>query len=146
MPAPAYRYRLSARTIRNWTTVLTAAVFVLPAAGLIYGSTLDSAAEPWQELLAQGLLYGGIAVPILIAAVLGGEAIHRGGGFVGALFTAGLIGGSLGVGYGIQWLALSGFVAVVLGVIGFFAIGFKAKVPMWIGSRKNPRFHWNMPK
>ncbi len=146
MPAPAHPYRLSARTIRNWTVVLTAAVFVLPVTGLIYGSTLDSSAEPWQELLAQGLLYGGIVGPLLIAAVLGGEAIWPGGGFIGALFVAGLIGGPLGFGYGIPWLGVAGLVAAVLGVIGFFAIGFAAKVPMWIGSKKNPRYHWNMPK
>ncbi|MDJ0336016.1 hypothetical protein QMG83_12345 [Salinibacterium sp. G-O1] len=146
MPAPAYRYRFSARTIRNWTKVLTAAVFIVPVAGLIYGSTLDSSPEPWQELLVQGLLYGGIVVPLLIAAVLGGEAIWPGGGFIGALFVAGLIGGSLGVGNGIQWLAITGFVAAVLGVGGFFAIGFAAKVPMWIGSRKTSRFRWNLPE
>lgn len=126
--------------------MLSVAIVVLPAAGIIYGVSLGSDYQTWQGWLAGGLLLGGIAVPLLIAAVLGGEAIRRGGGIVGALFAAGLVGGPTGSGFDIPWLTIAGYSALALGVIGFFVIGFAAKVPIWIGSRQDPIASWNDPE
>lgn len=146
MTTRANTYRYSDRFIRAWTIVLCIAIVVLPISGIIYGATLGSDYQEWQGWLAGGLMLGGVAVPLLIGAVLGGEAIRRGGGVVGALFAAGLVGGPTGSGFGILWLAVAGYVALALGVIGFFVIGFAAKVPIWIGSREAPIASWNDPK
>lgn len=146
MPASPHRFRYSDRFIRVWTIVLCTLIVVLPLSGMIYGATLGSDYEAWQGWLAGGLIIGGVAIPLLIGAVLGGEAIRRGGGIVGVLFTLGLIGGPTGSVLGIIWLTVAGFSALALGVIGFFVIGFAAKVPMWIGSRENPIASWNVKK
>jgi hypothetical protein len=75
----------------------------------------------------------GIVGPLLAAAVLGGESIRRGGGFIGVLVTAGLVAGASGDGFGIPWLMWSGGIALGLGIVGFWVIGWIAKVPMYIG-------------
>lgn len=138
-------YRFSRGFIRRMTVILVMAIVVLPSAGIIYGLTLDSDYEPWQGNIATGLLAGGFAVPLIAAAVLGGEAIRRWGGLVGFLFAAGLIAGPTGQVFGIRWLAIAGYVALGLGVVGFFVIGFASKVPMWIGTPGVKVASWNDP-
>ncbi len=138
-------YRFSKGFIRRMTVVLATAIVVLPAAGIVYGLTLGSDYEAWQGAIATGLMAGGFAVPLIAAAVLGGEAIRRGGGLVGFLFAAGLIAGPTGSVVGIRWLEIAGYVALGLGVVGFFVIGFASKVPMWIGSRDAKVVSWNDP-
>jgi len=144
-PARPNPYRMSERTIKVLTGVLITILVVAPIAGFIYGATLGSDYQPWQNAIALGLIAGGIGIPILAGAVLGGEAIMRGGGLVGFLFAAGLIGGPTGQVFGIVWLAVAGYVALALGVIGFFVIGFRKKVPIWIGPRGAKLQSWNDP-
>jgi len=136
---------MSERTIRTVTGILIAVLIVLPVAGFIYGATLGSDYEPWQNAIALGLIAGGIGVPIIAGAVLGGEAIIRGGGLVGLLFALGLLAGPTGQVFGITWLMLSGYAALALGVVGFFVIGFRKKVPMWIGLPWAKVRSWNDP-
>lgn len=139
-------YQFSSTFIRRMTVVLCIAIVVLPIAGFIYGATLGSDYEEWQSAIALTLIVGGFGLPLLAAAVLGGEAIRRGGGFVGLLFTLGLIGGPTGSTFGIGWLAVAGYIALGLSVILFFVIGFASKVPMWIGSRDSKTMSWNDPE
>jgi hypothetical protein len=138
-------YRFSPQFIRRMTVILCIAIVVIPGAGIAYGLTLGSDYEPWQGAIATGLLIGGFGVPLLAAAVLGGEAIRRGGGFVGFLFAAGLIGGPTGSTLGIPWLAIAGYVALGVSVVLFFVIGFASKVPMWIGTPRAKMVSWNDP-
>ncbi len=138
-------YRFSPMFIRAMTIILSIAIVVLPAVGIIYGATLGSDYAEWQSVLAFALIIGGFAVPLIAASVLGGEAIRRGGGFVGFLFAAGLIGGPTGSVLGIPWLAVVGYIALGLGVVLFFVIGFASKVPIWIGSRDSKTMSWNDP-
>ena len=127
------------------TVILCIAIVVLPGIGIAYGITLDGGYQPWQGAIATGLTIGGFAIPLIAAAVLGGEAIRRGGGFVGFLFAAGLIAGPTGLVLGIPWIAIAGFVALAAGCILFFVIGFAAKVPMWIGTPGSKVVSWNDP-
>jgi hypothetical protein len=87
------------------------------------------------------LILGGIVLPLLIAAVLGGEAIRAGGGVVGFFFIAGLftiIAGENELGQEMigpvwaPWALWGGGALMVLGGAGFWIIGWIAKVPMWI--------------
>ena len=144
-PRPTGKFRFSDRFISRMTVILCIAIVVLPGIGIAYGITLDGGYEPWQGAIATGLTIGGFAVPLIAAAVLGGEAIRRGGGFVGFLFAAGLIAGPTGLVLGIPWIAIAGFVALAAGCILFFVIGFAAKVPMWIGTPGSKVVSWNDP-
>lgn len=145
VPARVNPYRFSPAFIRRMTVALCIAIVVVPSAGIVYGLTLGSDYEPWQGAIATGLLIGGFVVPLVTAAVLGGEAIRRGGGFVGFLFAAGLIAGPPGSVLDIPWLAVVGYVALGLGVALFFVIGFMSKVPMWIGTPGSKIASWNDP-
>ena len=138
-------YRFSKTFIRRMTVILGIAIVVLPAAGFIYGATLGPGYEQWQSNIALGLTAGGFGLPLVAASVLGGEAIRRGGGFVGFLFAAGLIAGPSGTVFGISWLAVVGYLALGLGVVLFFVIGFLSKVPMWIGTPGAKAMSWNDP-
>ena len=138
-------FRFSPTFIRRITVILCITIVALPAAGFIYGATLGTDYAEWQSNLALALIIGGFVVPLVGASVLGGEAIRRGGGFVGLLFAAGLIAGPTGSVVGIQWLAVVGYVALGLGVILFFVIGFLSKVPMWIGTPGAKVMSWNDP-
>ena len=144
-PSRGNPYRFSPGFIRRMTIVLCVAIVVVPSAGFVYGATLGSDYAEWQSNLALGLIAVGFAGPLIAAAVLGGEAIRRGGGFVGFLFAAGLIGGPTGSVFHIGWLAIAGYIALGLGCVLFFVIGFAAKVPMWIGTPGTRIVSWNDP-
>ena len=138
-------YRFSPRFIRWVTAALCITIVVVPSVGIVYGVSLGSDYEPWQGNIATGLTIGGFVAPLLAASVLGGEAIRRGGGFVGFLFAAGLIAGPTGSVIGIPWLAISGYIVLGVGCILFFVSGFAAKVPMWIGTPGAKIMSWNDP-
>ena len=90
-------------------------------------------------------MIGSVVLSLLTAAFLGGQAIARGGGFVGVLFTIGLIGGPTGQVFEIRPLMIAGYSALVLGIILFWFVGYRAKVPMWIGLPWAKLKSWNDP-
>ena len=79
------------------------------------------------------IMASGVVLPLLASAALGGEALHRGGSVVGVLLVAGMLGSAVGDTMEIPWLKTWGIVAIVAGGLGFFALGFIRRVPMWIG-------------
>jgi hypothetical protein len=127
-------FRFSDDTINRWSGSLVAVLFVVTGVGLGLGLASDTEGSPgWLGIVATVVTVGGVVGPILAAAVFGGESIRRGGGVIGALFTYGLVAGAAGLGLDIGWAFWTGVVATGLGVMGFWVIGWIAKVPMYIG-------------
>jgi hypothetical protein len=140
---PAARYRFSDQFIRRATAVLLIIMSVVVATGVVLGLVADSLGGDAVDTLGNlggGLVVGGLLVPLLVAAILGGEAIKAGGGFLGFGLVLGValvallptvealdILGAWRV--PLHW---AGWVLIVACGIGFFIIGFIAKVPMWL--------------
>jgi hypothetical protein len=128
-------YRYTDRFIRTWTIVLVGVLIVFPVVGIILLASSDS---PDPQPVGLALLIVGVAGPILTGAVLGGNAIARGGGWVGLAFTlgfAGLVAGMVGSGSDpALWtpIAIAGGVVLALSCVGFFVIGYRSGVPMWL--------------
>jgi MFS family permease len=141
-------YRFSPDFIQRWERRLkriiwigfgAGAVLVLVALGL--GGAFDgrvSDEDPlwlavWGFLWA-GVVVAGLAIllPLLIACLLGGLAIHRYGWAPGLLTYIGILGTAAGGILG-EWLVYAGIGTLVVGVLGFFLVGRLAKVPMSIG-------------
>jgi hypothetical protein len=117
--------------------VLCTIVIVAPLTGLILLATTDSPdPQPWGLVL----LIAGLGGPLLAGAVLGGNAIRRGEGWIGLGFFLGFVGVSVDPALGPLWFGpVAGIAIVVAGVlllllsgIGFWIIGWKVKVPMWL--------------
>jgi hypothetical protein len=127
-------FRYSDAFINRWTRVLVGAMIGLPIIGIALGFSSDGDWAPdWLGTFAGVFTIVGFVAPILIAAIMGGESITRGGGLVGALFTYGFIGGPTGQVLEIGWLRWTGYGALAAGAIGFFLIGWRAGVEMYIG-------------
>ena len=135
MTAPDPRgFRYSEAFINRWTRLLIVAMIGLPLIGIALGVSSDGDWAPnWLSTFALVFTVVGFVGPILVAAVLGGESITRGGGVVGALFTYGLIGGPTGQVLEIGWLMWTGYAALVAATIGFWVIGWRAGVDMYVG-------------
>lgn len=137
-------YRLTGRFIKITTTVLIVVMLGAIVVGFIIGLLSDNFDGDTGDTLqgvAGGLVIGGIMLPLLIAAILGGEAIKRGGGVVGFFLIVGmfsLVAGTTDLGKELiapEWLPLAvwgGGGLMVLSVAGFWVIGWIAKVPMWL--------------
>src|SRR3954470_2914793 len=79
-------YRFSERFIAVTTRVLIAVLLGLVAVGFILGFISDGVSGEAGELLgtiAISLILAGFLLPLLVAAILGGEAITAGGGLIG---------------------------------------------------------------
>jgi hypothetical protein len=127
-------FRYSDAFINRWTRVLIIAMFGLPVIGLGFVALGGFGWAPgWLGTFGIVFTIVGFVGPILLAAIMGGESITRGGGVVGAIFTYGFIGGPVGDSFAIGWLKWTGYGALVVGVLGFFAIGWRAGVEMYIG-------------
>lgn len=132
-------FRMSDAFIRRWTRILIVLVIGLPLTGIGLGIASDGDWAPdWLSTAGLVVVVVGFVGPILAAAILGGESIRRGGGIVGALLTYGMVGWATGKTHDIGWLLWTGVAACVLAVIGFWVMGWKAGVPMYVGT---PRFH-----
>lgn len=140
-------YRYSNKKIKKWEKLLVrvlvggvAVAFAFAGGGLalheIMGVEEGSGTENvLLVFVIAGLVVGVVAVVgvIFIAAFLGGQSLHRYGGVIGVLLAiwllvgwwpASQIGGALG------HLLLWGVFAVL--IAAFYALGKKAKVPMWV--------------
>ncbi|WP_348789041.1 hypothetical protein [Leifsonia sp. NPDC080035] len=140
---PARRYRFSDRFIRVATTALLIAMGVLVAGGFALGFASDAVPGEAGETLgavAAGVVVGGVLVPLAIAAVLGGEAVKAGAGFLGLGLVVGVAGIAFGSIEGARdllgaWapLALWGGLLLLVGcAAGFWLAGRRAGVPQWL--------------
>ena len=132
----ANNYRMSAKRIQKITNWLIVGLFVGLGAGFILGivgsSLFDDEFPMWYLILTIGVAASGLIVPLVIGAWLGGQAIRRGGGFVGLLLIAG--GGLVVTGTQIESTTLfwTGIGVTTLAALLFFYIGIQAKVPIWL--------------
>ncbi|MCD9198745.1 hypothetical protein [Aeromicrobium wangtongii] len=127
-------FRFSDEFIKRWTNRLVIAIFAIGGIGIGLSAATEIDGSPdWLGTVAAIVLIGGVVGPLLAAAVLGGESIRRGGGLVGVLLVGGLGAGGAGQVIDRPWLTWCGAAAVALSVIGFWAMGWIAKVPMYIG-------------
>ena len=141
---PAGTFRFSDRFIRTTTTVLTTVMVVSITAGFIIGPLSSNVAGEAGDALfiaAISLIIGGTVLPLLLAAVLGGEAIRAGGGFIGFFLIVGLFATTAGsTEPGLEllgrawapWALWGGVALMVLAGAGFWIVGWIARVPMWL--------------
>lgn len=140
---PLGGYRFSGRFISVATALLLIVMGVTVVGGFVLGTFSDSieGMEPEAVVdLAGMVIVAGVLIPLLLAAILGGEAIRRGGGFVGF----GLV---LGIGLVTALPTVDAFEVlgpwripliwvgaglIVLSGLGFWALGRAAGVPMWL--------------
>ena len=133
---PPRGYRLSERTIRRWTRGLVYALLIGFAVGIVLallGLILHN-----DDLPAFGL---GVAalwtlVVLLVAAIFGGQTLGRFGGLVGLALIVGMVL-SLAGGLIAPWVQWLGYGLSALAVVGFFIMGIRRRVPIWIGYRSN---------
>ena len=80
-------------------------------------------------------------LPLLLAAVLGGEAIRAGGGLIGFLLIVGMlaaVAGGTELGRELlgrawtPWALWGGTALMALATAGFWIAGWIARVPMWL--------------
>jgi hypothetical protein len=138
------RYRFSDRFIRVTTWWLIGVMVVSIGLGFLLGAIsygLEGDARDVLSVVAVWLVFGGIGLPLLTAAVLGGEAIKRGGGVIGFFLIVGLgstaatSAGDVAEALGPVWqpvLFWGGIGLMALSGAGFWIIGHLAGVPMWI--------------
>ena len=119
---PRGRYRFSDGFIRVATAVLLITVGEAMSNGAVF------------------LIVGGFVLPLLIAAILGGEAIAPGAGLLGFGLIAGLALFALMqaeyfrdlVGPWAPGALWGGLALMIMSGIGFWLVGRAAKVPMWL--------------
>lgn len=136
-------YRLPQSVIKRWTRicliVLFGSIVVGMGAGAGGGATGDMADERHSAalgalsvvLLVIAAVFGagGFLFALGASAYLGGEALQRGGGWVGIVLIIGLLGTTAGWALGPVW-GVVGIVLMVLGVVGLIVMGSRARVPM----------------
>lgn len=134
-------YRLSETTIKRWTRALIAlliagvggSVVVMLVAGIMYGNGPVEEVPSWVFPTMSWLAISGILIPLVIAAILGGLAIHRYGWIPLLILVLGMIVASFSNLAGVGYLGIYGLIAVAVGVIGIFVIAVKfTKVPIWL--------------
>jgi hypothetical protein len=127
-------YRMSDRFITVVSTVLSITMLVLVGLGFLLGLVFDNSAD-WVAPTAISLILGGIGLPLLVAAWLGGQALHRFGGPVGALLIVGFAGIVLGTTNHLLAIGLIGGGVVAVSIVLFWVMGRKAGVRMFLGPR-----------
>lgn len=134
-------YRLSETTLKRWTRALIAlliagvggCVVVMLVAGIMYGNGPVDEIPSWVFPTMSWLAGLGIVIPLIGASILGGLAIHRFGWIPLLVLVLGMIVASFSNLFGVGYLAIYGFIAIGLGVIGIFVIAVKfTKVPIWL--------------
>lgn len=123
---------MSPRTIRRWTRAL---IWTM-VAGIGIGAliALVGVLVGDDTLPDLGLGVGALAVllTLLIAAYVGGQTLARFGGLVGLALIAGIVLGLTGDSIA-PWVMWLGIALAVLAVAGFFVMGLRRRVPIWIG-------------
>jgi hypothetical protein len=131
-------YRYSDKFIKVATGILIAWIFVGLALGLTMGALgdviyADTDVPAWYTAIAIGLCISSVGLPLLVGGWLGAQALNKYGGPVGLLLFLGI--GATAFGSTIEgqsmWAGI-GVAAIVVSVLLFFYLGFKAKVDMWL--------------
>ncbi|NYE94060.1 putative membrane protein [Psychromicrobium silvestre] len=131
-------YRFTLIFIQRWTKILTIALCVGVAIGLLLGLLSDVKGTPrWLGDAGFVVILSSIGLPLLGAAILGGESIFRGGGLVGAGLILGFAGVVIGRTLQIDWMPWAGGILIVLSILGFWIMGWVAKVPMFFGVKRD---------
>lgn len=137
-------YRFSDEFINRGTTILCVSMVGMIGGGFLLGYVSDNFEGETRDIFSiVGLTVAiaGITLPLLIAGILGGEAIMRGAGVLGFLLVMGLFACAVGGSDGSKellgpvwapWAFWGGIAAMVIGGAGFWIVGWIAKVPMWI--------------
>lgn len=110
--------------------VLTASDDVEPAASI--GAVM--------MIVGMSAVMIGVLLALFYGAIAGGEAIWQGGGWIGAALVIGIVAAAGGEAIGaLVGSRILGIIVVVTGmslmvgsVIAFWAVGWIAKVPMWV--------------
>ena len=130
-------YRLSNRAIKRGTILLFVAMAMILLAGIAIGvaggSAEDYDTQDRLQNVAVATCAAAFLLPVVAAAVLGGLALHRYGWIVGLLFGAGFAVLVYGSTQDRSAMSRWGGGMLVVSVLGFFAIGYIRRVPMWIG-------------
>lgn len=141
---PAGTFRLGDRFIKMATTVLVTFMLVSVTAGFVMGAlsdNVDRGARDGLVTAAGALILGGLVLPLLLAAVLGGEAIRAGGGVIGFFLIVGMlaaVAGGTELGQEMlgrawtPWAFWGGIALMALSTAGFWIVGWIARVPMWL--------------
>ena len=133
-PKP-FKYRLSDKTIRLWTKILITVMIVGIVGGFAFSAIAISILgdEEWINTVTLLIMVGvGVAVPLVVSAILGGIAIHR-FGFIGtALLAVSMIVFGFGAATGDSVLAIVGAVGIIAGGLLTWLFGYLGKVPMWL--------------
>ena len=135
-------YRFSTATIARWTRILkwsipgliVPGVLVLAVNWLIGSVFFDAdAGSSIGLIIGAAIVTAGFILPLLGAAIFGGESLVRGGGVVGGLLVVGMLTTAVGSALEHEDWRFWGIVIIVAGAVGFFILGFIRRVPMWIG-------------
>lgn len=137
-------YRFSDEFINRGTTILAVSMLGMIGGGFLLGFISDNFEGETRDSLSMvgaTIAIAGITLPLLIAGILGGEAIMKGAGVLGFLLTMGMLAFAAGGTDGSKdllgpewapWAFWGGIAAMVIGGAGFWIVGWIAKVPMWI--------------
>lgn len=147
-------YRLSDNVITFWTRFLLVMMAVGILGGFafagIVGSSFDGDMPEWVVTTTGILMLGvGVALPLLIAAILGGVAIHRFGPIGTVLLVGSIVPLVIGRTTEDQTLAIVGLIGVIAGGVLTFYLGIKGGVPIWLQlpSPGSPRMYlFNKPQ
>lgn len=138
-------YRMPQRVIDRWTRICLIVLIGGIAVGMGAGASGGAIGDAADDRQSAGLTVlsvillviaivcgiGGFLFAIGAGAYLGGEALQRGGGWVGIVLVIGLLGASAGWVLAPIW-GIVGIVVMVLGVVGLILMGVRARVPMWL--------------
>jgi len=134
-------YRFSDKFIKVMTGWLIAWIFIgtglgfgLGALGDVFFATDYGPEVPgWYTIMAISFAISGVALPLIVGAILGAMAINKYAAPVAILLLAAIGSytyGKLVDGQGI-WM-LYGIIGGIVAIALFFYIGFQAKVPIWL--------------
>ena len=128
-------FRFRETFIKRWTRVLTwSLVIVFGGGGVLFGIGEAGWLPEWVAGVGALMMLPGLVIPLLIAAILGGESIARGGGIVGIMLIYGIGATVYGKSEHVGWAFSTGLSSLVLSVAGFWVMGWFAGVPMYIGT------------
>lgn len=127
------------------TGIALGLIGVLALTSLAVGGQMTRDGEPLSATVSAILWTTPVVLPIAIAAILGGLAVHRYGWIPALGLSAGLWLGPIGQLTGQDTLIEIGIALCGMGIAGFWAAGWIARFPMWIGYGRHPSRIYQRP-
>lgn len=115
------------------TAILLGLMAVLAGISVVVGAWITRDGEMLGETTAALLFTTPVILPIAIAALMGGIAVHPRGWIPALGLSAGLWLGPIGMMVERDALLWAGVALCVAGTVGFWVAGWVARFPMWIG-------------